>query len=56
MKPKEFIVRLWVDVHVTAKTMAEAKDYAKSRQVQVEVTGAEIYDWQVGDAWESNPS
>jgi len=47
----EYIVRLWVDIHVEAKTPREAKAIAEHRDCKVTVEPQEIYDIQVADIW-----
>jgi hypothetical protein len=49
-KPTEYIVRLWVDIKVTASTRKEAMEVAE-KLPKTTIEGAEIYDEQVADAW-----
>jgi hypothetical protein len=50
----EYIVRLWVDIHIFAETKDDAVKKAENwREIKVDVSGAEVYDTQVsGEAWE----
>ena len=52
----KYIVRLWIDVVIEANSKEEAKLItADHNKVPVDVgTDIEVYDIQVGDAWERN--
>lgn len=55
MKMK-YIVRIWIDLKITANSEKEARELAKTTPITVKETfPVEYYDSQVGEIWERDP-